>query len=69
MALSLFIVLSIAIIGTGLTAVGERNDDLPAGFGSPQEIGVLLLERFLLVFETVSLILLVAAVAAVVLAA
>ena len=38
------------------------------GFGSPSEIGKLLLERFLIAFEAASLLLLVAAVGAVVLA-
>jgi NADH-quinone oxidoreductase subunit J len=67
-AAALFVVLSIAILGTGLAALGERGPEIPLGFGSPSAIGTLLLERFLLVFEVVSLILLVAAVAAVVLA-
>jgi NADH:ubiquinone oxidoreductase subunit 6 (subunit J) len=38
------------------------------GFGSPSAIGKLLLERFLIAFEAASLLLLVAAVGAVVLA-
>ncbi|HSI79783.1 MAG TPA: NADH-quinone oxidoreductase subunit J [Solirubrobacterales bacterium] len=68
LAASLFVVLSIAILGTGLSALGERGPEIQLGFGTPSEIGTLLLERFLLVFELVSLLLLVAAVAAVVLA-
>lgn len=68
LAASLFVVLSIAILGTGLSALGERGPEVQLGFGTPSEIGTLLLERFLLVFELVSLLLLVAAVAAVVLA-
>jgi len=67
-AAGLFVVISIAVLGTGLAALGERGPEISPGFGSPEEIGVLLLERFLLVFEVVSLLLLVAAVAAVVLA-
>jgi len=42
---------------------------LPAGFGTPTQIGNLLLERFLVVFEAASMLLLVAAVGAVTLAA
>ncbi len=41
---------------------------MPLGFGSPAAIGNLLLERFLVVFEAASMLLLVAAVGAVVLA-
>ena len=39
------------------------------GFGSPESIGRLMLERFLIAFEAASLLLLIAAVGAVVLAA
>ena len=42
---------------------------IPAGFGSPEAIGKLLLERFMIPFEAASLLLLIAAVGAVVLAA
>ncbi len=66
---ALFIELSIAIVGTGLTALGDEGPLLPASFGTPEAIGELLLERFLIVFEGASLLLLVAAVGAVVLAA
>jgi NADH:ubiquinone oxidoreductase subunit 6 (subunit J) len=38
------------------------------GFGSPEQVGALLLSRFLVAFEGASLLLLVAAVGAVVLA-
>jgi NADH-quinone oxidoreductase subunit J len=68
LAAALFIVLSIAVLGTGLRALEGRGPTIPFGFGSPSEIGILLLERFLIVFEAVSLILLLAAVGAVVLA-
>jgi NADH:ubiquinone oxidoreductase subunit 6 (subunit J) len=60
--------LSIATIGSGLKAVSSRGPDLSAGFGSPAEIGELFLTRFLIPFEVVSYLLLVAAVGAVVLA-
>ena len=42
---------------------------MQAGFGSPGSIGKLLLERFLVAFEAASLLLLIAAVGAIVLAA
>ena len=52
-------------------ALGDRHEGptVPGGFGTPSQIGNLLLERFLVVFEAASMLLLVAAVGAVVLAA
>jgi len=67
-ALAVLVTLSIGIIGSGLTALDSRGAELPAGFGSPAQIGQLLLERFLVPFEAASFLLLVAAVGAVVLA-
>jgi NADH-quinone oxidoreductase subunit J len=67
-AAALLIELAIAVIGSTLPALDSRGADVPAGFGSPGEIGRLLLERFLVAFEAASLLLLVAAVGAVVLA-
>ncbi|UJA18963.1 NADH-quinone oxidoreductase subunit J [Thermoleophilia bacterium SCSIO 60948] len=64
----LFIEVSIAVIGTALTATGTPGVDYEAGFGSPAAIGELFLERFLVVFEGASLLLLAAAIGAVVLA-
>jgi NADH-quinone oxidoreductase subunit J len=60
--------LSIALIGSALPALDSRGADVPAGFGSPSQIGQLLLERFLVPFEAASFLLLIAAVGAVVLA-
>src|SRR3954452_1314708 len=60
--------LSIALIGSALPALDSRGPDVPPGFGSPTQIGQLLLERFLLPFEAASFLLLIAAVGAVVLA-
>jgi NADH-quinone oxidoreductase subunit J len=60
--------LFLAFIGTGLKAVDSRGADLSPGFGSPGQIGGLLLRDFLIPFEAASFILLVAAVGAVVLA-
>jgi NADH-quinone oxidoreductase subunit J len=65
---ALFIELSIAILGTGLETLGSEGPEVEAGFGSPASIGELLLERFLVAFEVASLLLLIAAVGAVVLA-
>ncbi len=65
---ALFAELAIAVLGTGLTAFGEEGSGWFAGFGTPQEIGRLLLTDFLLAFEVASILLLVAAVGAVILA-
>jgi NADH:ubiquinone oxidoreductase subunit 6 (subunit J) len=67
-AVVLFVELAIAIIGTGLGALDSRGADVGAGYGSPGEIGELLLKRFLIPFEAASYLLLIAAVGAVVLA-
>lgn len=66
--LAIFAELSIAVLGTGLKAVGEENREVGVEYGSPAEIGDLLLNRFLLAFELASFLLLVAAVGAVALA-
>ena len=60
--------LSVAIAGSGLKALDTHGPELEAGFGSPAQIGELFLTRFLIAFELVSLLLLIAAVSAVVLA-
>jgi NADH-quinone oxidoreductase subunit J len=60
--------LCFALIGSGLEALDTRGADVGPGFGSPGEIGSLLLRRFLVPFEAASYLLLVAAVGAVVLA-
>jgi NADH-quinone oxidoreductase subunit J len=65
---ALFIELCIAMLGSGLKAIDTRGAHLPANFGTPQQIGQLLLTKFLFVFEAASIILLVAAVGAVILA-
>ena len=66
-AAAIFIELSIAMLGSGLSALDSGGADVPAGFGSPREVGQLLLEKFLIPFEAASFLLLVAAVGAVVL--
>jgi NADH-quinone oxidoreductase subunit J len=65
---ALFVELSIAILGSSLKAIDSQGPTVPLGFGSPEAIGRLFLERFLIAFEASSLLLLVAAVGAVVLA-
>lgn len=66
---ALFIAISIAVIGSGLTALGTGGpEEVVAGFGTPEGIGQLMLEDFLIVFEASSMLLLVATVAAIVLA-
>jgi len=65
---ALLVELCIAILGSGLKALDSRGPDVAAGFGSPSQIGQLLLERFLIAFEVASFLLLIAAVGAVVLA-
>jgi NADH-quinone oxidoreductase subunit J len=60
--------LCIAFIASGLDALDSTGADTGPGFGSPGQIGQLLLTRFLVPFEAASYLLLVAAVGAVVLA-
>jgi NADH-quinone oxidoreductase subunit J len=67
-ALALLIEICFAVLGTGLKAIDTRGAAVGPGFGSPGEIGRLLLERFLLAFEAASFLLLMAAVGAVLLA-
>jgi NADH:ubiquinone oxidoreductase subunit 6 (subunit J) len=67
-ALALGIELCIAFISSGLQALDTRGAEVGAGFGSPGQIGELLLTNFLVAFEAASFLLLVAAVGAVVLA-
>jgi NADH-quinone oxidoreductase subunit J len=60
--------LCIAILGSGIALLGEEGADWFQEFGTPQEIGRLFLTKFLLAFELASLLLLIAAVGAVILA-
>ncbi|HEV7400901.1 MAG TPA: NADH-quinone oxidoreductase subunit J [Solirubrobacterales bacterium] len=68
MGAALFIELSIAVLGSSLIALGTHGPDVNPSFGNPAAIGRLLLERFLLAFEASSILLLLAAVGAVILA-
>jgi NADH-quinone oxidoreductase subunit J len=67
-AFALLIELTIAVVGSSLSALDSRGPDVGGDFGSPGQIGELLLTKFLLPFEAASFLLLVAAVGAVVLA-
>src|SRR4051812_36112405 len=67
-ALALFAELCIAILGSGLRALGTTGANIPLIFGRPAQIGQQLLTKFLLPFEVASFLLLIAAVGAVVLA-
>lgn len=60
--------LFIAILGSGLSALDSEGAEFAFGFGTPDQIGELLLTKFLLAFELASILLLLAAVGAVVLA-
>ncbi len=64
----LFVELCIATLGSGLQAISSEGAPVQPGYGSPAQIGELLLTRFLLPFEIASFLLLIAAVGAVVLA-
>lgn len=65
---ALFVELAIAVLGSGLQAIDSDGAPYVLGFGSPAAIGEALLTKFLFPFEVASLLLLVAAVGAVVLA-
>jgi NADH:ubiquinone oxidoreductase subunit 6 (subunit J) len=67
-AAAILVELCIAVIGSSLGALDSKGADIGPGFGSPGEVGQLLLEKFLIPFEAASFLLLIAAVGAVVLA-
>ena len=73
---ALFVELSIAVLGSGLSALGTEGapfrgatgEAADTGFGTAAEMGRLFLTKFLVAFEAASLLLLIAAVGAVILA-
>jgi NADH-quinone oxidoreductase subunit J len=67
-ALALAIELCIACLGTALKGITGKGAPYVSGFGTPAHIGKLFLTTYLFPFEVASLLLLVAAVGAVVLA-
>jgi NADH:ubiquinone oxidoreductase subunit 6 (subunit J) len=68
LGVALFVELSIAVMSSALKALETHGPHVGAGFGNPAAIGNLLLEKFLLPFEVTSILLLLAAVGAIVLA-
>jgi NADH:ubiquinone oxidoreductase subunit 6 (subunit J) len=67
-AAALLAELCVAVLGSGLKGIDREGAPFVPGFGSPGQIGELLLTRFLAPFEIASFLLLIAAVGAVVLA-
>jgi NADH:ubiquinone oxidoreductase subunit 6 (subunit J) len=67
-ALCVAIELLVAFLGTGLSALRGKGAPYVLGFGTPRQIGRLFLTDYLFVFEVASLLLLVAAIGAVLLA-
>jgi NADH-quinone oxidoreductase subunit J len=67
-ALALFVELAIALLASGVEAIGTEGPTVSFGFGGPEQIGAAFLTKFLLAFEVASYLLLIAAVGAVVLA-
>jgi NADH:ubiquinone oxidoreductase subunit 6 (subunit J) len=73
---ALFVELCIAVLGSGLDALGSEGAGIAGstgevadtGFGTAAEMGRLFLTKFLVAFEVASLLLLIAAVGAVILA-
>jgi NADH-quinone oxidoreductase subunit J len=68
LAIAVFVELTIAVASSALRALTTHGAHTSAGFGNPAAIGRLLLEKFLVPFEVTSLLLLLAAVGAIVLA-
>jgi NADH-quinone oxidoreductase subunit J len=67
-AVVMFTEIAVAVIGTGVKAISTEGAPYRTGFGTPREIGEKLLTTYLIAFELASLLLLVAAVGAVILA-
>ncbi|HSO97789.1 MAG TPA: NADH-quinone oxidoreductase subunit J [Solirubrobacteraceae bacterium] len=67
-ALGLAVELCIATLGSALKGVSTKGAAYVPGFGSPRHIGTLFLTKYLFPFEVASLLLMVAAIGAVVLA-
>jgi NADH:ubiquinone oxidoreductase subunit 6 (subunit J) len=65
---TLAVELMIATLGSGLSAIGHDGAQYDPAYGTPKQIGELLLTKFLFPFEAASFLLLIAAVGAVVLA-
>jgi NADH-quinone oxidoreductase subunit J len=68
LGVALFVELAIAVLASSLLALGHDGPHVGSGFGNPAAIGYLLLEKFLVPFEASSMLLMLAAVGALVLA-
>jgi hypothetical protein len=66
--LAIAVELCIAVLGTALKGIDTKGAPFASAFGTPKQIGQAFLTQFLLPFELASLLLLVAAIGAVVLA-
>jgi NADH-quinone oxidoreductase subunit J len=66
--LAIAIELCIAVLGTALKGINSKGAPFAPAFGTPKQIGQAFLTQYLLPFELASLLLLVAAIGAVVLA-
>ena len=67
-AFALFVELTIALVGSGVSALDTEGAPYQQGFGEPAEVGKQFLTNYLVAFEVASLLLLIAAVGAVILA-
>jgi hypothetical protein len=67
-AATLVVQITIAVVGSSLSALDTRGADLEPGFGGTAQIGELFLTRFLFAFEAAGILILMAVVAGVVLA-
>ena len=67
-ALALAIELCVAMLGSALKGISGKGAPYVLGFGTPRQIGTLFLTKYLFPFEIASILLLVAAIGAVVLA-
>jgi NADH-quinone oxidoreductase subunit J len=68
LALALAVELCVAMLGTALKGISGKGAPYLPGFGTPEHIGKLFLTKYLFPFEVASLLLLVAAIGAIVLA-
>ncbi len=68
LGVALFVELAVAVLASSLLALGQDGPHVNPGFGDPAAIGYLLLEKFLVPFEASSMLLMLAAVGAIVLA-
>jgi NADH-quinone oxidoreductase subunit J len=66
--LAVAVELCIAMLGSALKGISSKGAHYVAGYGTPKEIGTLFLTKYLFPFEVASILLLVAAIGAVVLA-